>query len=181
MPRLFTGIAIPDDIRQHLSLLRGGLRGARWIDVENYHLTLRFIGDIDGRIADEIADRLARVARRAFALTITGIGAFGGRNPNAIIAEIGPSAELLELQAEHERMMQRLRLPADPRRYTPHITLARLRGADEREVATYLALRGGFRAGPFGVDAFVLFSSRDSVGGGPYVEEAAYPLIARAA
>ncbi len=181
MPRLFTGIAIPDEIRQRLALLRGGLRGARWIDADNYHLTLRFVGDIDGRTADEIADRLARVARPAFALTIEGLGAFGGRKPHAIVAEIAGGLALAELQAEHERIMQRLGLAADPRRYVPHITFARLGGAAERDVADYLALRGSLRAGPFAVEEFILFSSRDSVGGGPYVVEAAYPLKARAA
>ena len=53
MPRLFTGIEIPDELRRRLSFLRGGLQGARWIDAENYHLTLRFVGDIDNPQARE--------------------------------------------------------------------------------------------------------------------------------
>ncbi|MGD9738510.1 MAG: RNA 2',3'-cyclic phosphodiesterase [Bauldia sp.] len=181
MPRLFTGIEIPDDLRRRLSFLRGGLPGARWIDAENYHLTLRFVGDIDLRTANEIAEALDRVHRPAFPLIIDGLGSFGGRKPHAIIANVRPSRELAELQAEHERLMQRLGLAPETRKFTPHITLARLRGTSVREAADYLALRGGFADGPYFVSRFVLFSARDAVGGGPYVVEESYPLVARAA
>jgi 2'-5' RNA ligase len=181
LPRLFTGIEIPEDIGQSLSSLRGGLPGARWLDREHYHLTVRFIGDIDDRTGDEIADALGRVRRQPFALTFMGVDSFGSRKPHAIIARVAPSAPLAELQAEHERLMQRLGLTPETRKYTPHVTLARLRGASGRQVADYLGLRGGFTAGPFQVRRFVLFSSRDSTGGGPYVVEEEYPLGGRSA
>ena len=77
MPRLFTALEIPRDAAMSLSLLRGGLPGARWIDVENYHLTLRFIGDVEGHVADEVANALDRISRPAFTLTLSGVGAFG--------------------------------------------------------------------------------------------------------
>jgi 2'-5' RNA ligase len=83
----------------------------------------------------------------------------------------------MELQAEHERLLKRMGLQADSRKFTPHVTLARLRNSSNREVAEYLAARP-FRSAPFQVSRFVLYSSRDSVGGGPYVVEAAYPLAA---
>jgi len=181
MPRLFTGIEIPDELRRLLAQLRGGLQGARWADPDDYHLTLRFVGDIDLRTANDIAEMLARVRRPSFPLTIEGLGTFGGRKPNAIIAQLAPSRALAELQAEHERLIQRLGLPAEQRKFHPHVTLARLRGTTVGEAAEYLALRGGFTAGPFPVGEFVLFSARDSVGGGPYLVEEAYPLVARAA
>jgi 2'-5' RNA ligase len=72
--------------------------------------------------------------------------------------------------------MQRIGLPPEGRKYTPHVTLARLRNGSARDIAEYLTLRGGFAAGPFEVDRFVLFSSRDSVGGGPYVVEEVFDL-----
>ncbi len=181
MPRLFTGIEIPALARNQLALLKGGLPGARWIDPENYHLTLRFVGDIDGRMAVEIAEMLARVRRRSFQLRIDGLASFGSKRPHSIVATIAPSRDLIELQAEHERLMQRLGLPAEPRKYTPHITLARIRGTPERQIADYLSLRGGLFVPPFLVDQFVLFSARESVGGGPYIVEESYPLIAEAA
>lgn len=80
MPRLFTALEIPRDAALSLSLLRGGLPGARWVDVENYHITLRFIGDVEGHVADEIANALDRVRRPAFSLALSGVGAFGSKN-----------------------------------------------------------------------------------------------------
>jgi len=63
MPRLFTGVEIPREVADSLALLRGGLPGARWVDPENYHLTLRFIGDVDGLIAREGKGKAGCVAR----------------------------------------------------------------------------------------------------------------------
>jgi len=178
MPRLFTGLELPAEIGQSLSMLRGGLPGARWIDPENYHLTLRFIGDIDDAMAHEIELMLARVRRRSFELRIDGLSSFGGRKPRAVVASVTPSPDVMELQAEHERLMQRVGLEPEGRKYTPHVTLARLRDTSSLQVADYLTSRGAYRSAPFEVSRFVLFSSRASTGGGPYVIEAAYPLAA---
>ena len=176
MPRLFTALEIPRDAALSLSLLRGGLPGARWIDVENYHLTLRFFGDIEGHMADEIANALDRVDRPSFQLTLTGVGAFGGKKPHAAWAGVAPSPDLVALQGEIDRICQRLGLPADARKFSPHVTLARLRNGSPLDVAQYLSARGNFSALPFRVGRFVLMSSRDSVGGGPYIVEEAWPL-----
>lgn len=177
MPRLFTGIEIPAAIGEQLSYLRGGLPGARWINPDNYHLTLRFVGDVDMNVAEEIATGLARVRRPSFSLGLSQVGTLGTRKPHAIVAKPSTAPALIDLQCEQERVMQRIGLPPETRKYTPHVTLARLRGAVGRDIADYLTLRGGFSAGPFQVVRFVLFSSRNSVGGGPYVVEEAYPLI----
>jgi 2'-5' RNA ligase len=176
MPRLFTGLEIPLSIAQSLAMMRGGLPGARWIDPENYHLTLRYIGDIDDALANEIVGMLARVHRPTFELRIDGLSSFGGRKPRAVVAAVTAVAPLMELQAEHERWLQRLGLAPEGRKYTPHVTLARLRDSSSRQVADYLAARGHYRTPPFAVSRFVLFSSRASVGGGPYIVEEAYPL-----
>ena len=177
MPRLFTGLEIPPDVALNLSLIRGGLPGARWIDPENYHVTLRFIGDVEGHVADEVANALDRVHRPSFSLTLSGVGAFGQKKPHAVWAGVAPSHDLNALQAEIERICQRLGVPTDPRKFTPHVTLARLRNSSPLEVAHYLSARGNFAAMPFRVGRFVLMSSRDSVGGGPYVVEEAWPLL----
>ena len=123
------------------------------------------------------ASRAVRVVRAGFSLTLDGLSSFGTKKPHAIVARLPTSQPLLELQAEQERRLQRLGLPPDRRKFTPHVTLARLRGANSRDVATYLSTRGGFLSRPFDVTRFVLFSARDSVGGGPYVTEEAYPLM----
>lgn len=176
MPRLFTALEVPEDVAEALSTYRGGLSGARWIDVENYHVTLRFLGDIDEEVAQEAAYLLGQVRRAPFDVTIEGLDAFGGDRPRALIARIAPSPAIVELQAEHERLMRRAGLPSEKRKFAPHVTLARLRDASPRAVADYLGLRGGPPGLTFRADQFVIYSSRDSVGGGPYVLEAAYPL-----
>jgi 2'-5' RNA ligase len=176
MPRLFTGLEIPAGVMNELSLLRGGLRGARWIDPENYHITLRFIGDIDDATARDVEDILSEVRRGGFELRIDGLSSFGGRKPRALVATLGPSPTMMELQAEHERLMRRVGLEPEGRKFTPHVTLARLRDTSNMEVADYLSARPLFRSLQFKVSRFVLFSSRASTGGGPYVVEAAYPL-----
>ena len=176
MPRLFTGLEIPRHVADLLWMMRGGLPGARWIDPENYHLTLRFIGDIDDALARDIAGLLGRVQRRPFELRLDGLTSFGGRKPRAVVASVTAVAPLLELQAEQERLLQRLGLEPEGRKYIPHVTLARLRETSSWQVADYLSARGHFRSAAFEVSRFVLFSSRSSVGGGPYVVEAAYPL-----
>lgn len=176
MPRLFTALEIPRDAAMSLSLLRGGLPGARWLDVENYHITLRFIGDVDGPTADEVIHALDRIDRPAFSLSLAGMGSFGSKKPHSIWAGVSPSAELTGLQAEIERICQRLGLAPDPRRFSPHVTLARLRNARLDDVVGYLGGRGDFRTLPFDVGRFVVMSSRDSVGGGPYLVEEAYSL-----
>jgi RNA 2',3'-cyclic 3'-phosphodiesterase len=178
MPRLFIGLEIPADVGQSLSILRGGLPGARWIYPENYHLTLRFVGDIDDALAREIADMLGTIRRAAFDMRFDGLASFGGNKPRAVVAAAAPTPPLLELQAELERLMQRIGLAPEGRKYMPHVTLARLRDTSSRQVADYLSMHQPFRSQSFHVARFVLFSSRASVGGGPYVVEAAYPLVA---
>jgi len=176
MPRLFTGLEIPDAVTDRLLSVRGGLSGARWITPDNYHITLRFIGDIDESMARDVFAVLARVNRAPIPITIEGIAAFGGDRPRALVAKVTPTPDLIELQAEHERLMRRIGLPPEPRKYTPHITLARLRDTSPFELANFLSGIGHLPTMRFEADVFDVFSSRASTGGGPYVVEACYPL-----
>lgn len=176
MPRLFTALELPRSAALSLSLLRGGLPGARWIDVENYHITMRFIGDVDNRTADEIVDRLDRIDRPEFQINLSGIGSFGSKKPHSLWAGVSPAPEMFALQAEIERICQRIGLPPDPRKFTPHVTLARLKSCRLDDVVHYLSGRGDFYTMPFKSPRFVLLSSRESVGGGPYITEEIFPL-----
>jgi 2'-5' RNA ligase len=178
LPRLFTGLEIPAEVGQTLSSLRGGLPGARWIDPKNYHVTLRFIGDIDGLYANEIASMLLRINRKPFEVRLQGVTSFGGKKPRAVVVAVEPSRPLIELQAEHERLMQRLGLDPEGRKFTPHVTLARLYDVRSQDVADYLSVRGYFPSQSFLASRFALFSSRASTGGGPYVVEGSYALSA---
>jgi RNA 2',3'-cyclic 3'-phosphodiesterase len=176
MPRLFSGIEVPEFVAERLALLRAGLPGARWIDPENYHLTLHFLGDVDGPTARDFTHALGEINAAPFELKLDGLGSFGGDKPRAVFANLAPSPALESLQRAHERTAREVGLPPTPRNFKPHITVARLRGARADDVAAYLGRQGGIMRHAFDVTRFVLFSSRNSVGGGPYVVEAAYPL-----
>jgi 2'-5' RNA ligase len=181
MPRLFTALEIPPAVADSLSAIRGGLPGARWIDPADYHVTLRFMGDVDRVTADDLYEGLAqRAPRTPFAVTIDALSAFGGDRPRALVARVVPTPGLSALQAEGERIARAAGLPPETRKYTPHVTLARLRRHSPGEIAAFLAMQGQVRPLVFMAERFGLFSARDSVGGGPYVLEAAFPLqIAR--
>jgi len=179
MPRLFTGLEIPSDVGFSLSLKRGGLQGARWIDEDNYHITLRFIGDVDNATADDVADSLDRLSNSlAFQVRLTHLGVFGGDKPRALYAGIALNETLNRLQAAQERVLQRAGLAPEGRKFVPHVSLARLRGTSPMDVARFMADAGRFEPLSFTPGRFVLFSSKDSVGGGPYVVEQSYPLAA---
>ena len=176
MPRLFAALSIPTAVAARLADARGGLYGARWIDPSDYHVTLRFIGDVNGLTAEEVADVLAGVRRAPVPVAFEGLGAFGGDKPRAIVAKIKRSSALVELQGELEGLLRRIGLPPETHNFTPHVTLARLRASSSMAVADYLSARGGFAAPAFEAAGFALYSARDSIGGGPYVVEAEYPL-----
>jgi 2'-5' RNA ligase len=177
MPRLFTGLEIPADVGVELSGYRGGLPGARWIDPENYHITLRFIGDVDHATARDLFSLLGDGRRRGpLTVTLDELATFGGERPRAVFARAVPTSDLAELQSEQERLLRRVGLPPEKRKFTPHVTLARLRDASPIDVAGYIGTRGRFAKLSFTARRFVLFSARASVGGGPYIVEAAYPL-----
>jgi RNA 2',3'-cyclic 3'-phosphodiesterase len=176
VPRLFTGLELPEAVVGQLTLQRGGIVGARWLEPEDYHVTLRFIGDVDGGVARDIVETLGDIRRPKAPVRFEVLSWFGGDKPRAIVAKVKPEPALMDLQAEHERLLRRIGVEPETRKYTPHVTLARLRGVRQASVAGYLAARGGLFADPFEAERFVLYSAREGSGGGPYVVEAAYPL-----
>ena len=179
MPRLFTALEIPDHVATQISLLQGGLPGARWIERENLHLTLRFVGDVENPVARELADALHQVKASEFGLTLRDLDVFGGKKPHSLFAGVERSENLNALRFEHERISQKIGLEPEGRKFKPHVTIARVRGATTQAIARYLSAHGGFQSPEFNISRFVLLSSRESVGGGPYVVEESYELAER--
>lgn len=176
MPRLFSAIETPERVREALWRLKQPLPGARWLDPANYHVTLRFVGDVDNRVADEFAAELGSIAGDPFEARIEGLGTFGGNEPRSIWAGVAGGPALEHLARAHERAARNAGLAPEARNFRAHITMARLNRTPAELVARYLGRNGGLVTGSFVVDRFVLMSSKPKVGGGPYVVEAEYPL-----
>ena len=176
MLRLFAAIEIPQTHRLRLSLETAPLPGAKWVEPEDMHLTLRFAGDIDNRVASDFADYLAGIDIAPFPVRITGLASFGGREPRTIHAEVDGGDRLDALYRATDRAARSAGIAAEPRAYKPHITLARLRGTTPEFVARHLGTRALLDLPPFTVDHFALLSARPKVGGGPYVVEERFGL-----
>jgi len=177
--RLFVGIALPEDIRARLAMLESGIPGARWVRRENLHLTLRFIGEVDGGQAHDIDAALAAVKGKAFSLAFSGLGCFDRRGRvHTLWADIERSEPLIRLQAKIESALVRASLEPERRKFKPHAALARMKNGLKpgHKIGAYLEANNRFAAGPFAVDRFVLY--RSHLGGeAPHYEVLVeYPL-----
>lgn len=175
MIRLFTALEIPDGIAARLAGLQRGIEGARWIERESFHITLRFIGDIPEDIAADVDMALEAVPFAPFEIELEGVGEFGGAKPHAVWAGVKMTEPLRLLQQRHESAVRRAGLVPETRKYTPHVTLARLRGRETEDVYRFIAANNLFATPKFEVTRAVLFSARSGTGGGPYVAERFYP------
>lgn len=175
--RLFVGLDLPADLRSRLAGLGGGIQGARWVPSENYHITLRFLGEVAAYQAEEIDHSLAALRGRRFSLTLQGMGTFakGGRDTQ-LWAGVARSDALERLQSKVEQAMQRAGLEPERRKFVPHVTLARLDNAIPGKVAEFVQRHNLFRAEDVPVEHFVLFSSRLGKEASVYTAEVEYPL-----
>ncbi len=176
MPRLFAGIELPEEIKDQLSDLARPLPGTKWVDDDDFHITLRFAGDIEGRIARDFTELLAEIEADAFELRLDGLGTFGGNDPRTLWAGIAANPALDALARACDRAARNAGLPPEAHPFKPHVTIARLRHTSPDVIARALGQIGAFRTEPFPVKEFVLFSAKPKTGGGPYVVEATYPL-----
>ncbi len=175
--RLFVGIPLPEDVRDALTRLAAGVPGARWIRPENYHLTLRFIGEVDGPEIDDVADALDTISAPPLALQLAGVGYFGDRRrPRVLWAGVVANRDLEHLQSRIEQRICAAALPPEPRKYHAHVTLARLRDAPFKRVGLFLEMNGAFQSRPFEAKNFVLYESRLGNQGSAYVPQIDYPL-----
>ena len=177
MIRLFVAIALPEAVRERLAGLAGGIPGARWMNAHQMHLTLRFIGDVDGASFDDVRLALGSVQAPAFDLILDGVGHFGARRRiRTVWARIAANPALGHLNAKVEAALVHAGLAPETRRFTPHVTLARLRYAPAGRVAAFLANHALLREGPIAVRRFQLFSSLRAHTGAIYHVEEAYDL-----
>ena len=160
MIRLFVALALPEGHRQQLTHLCRGVRDARWVVQENLHLTLRFIGEVEEPRLPEIAKALGRVKFEQFQLTLFGIGHFqNGRRIRSLWAGTKQCDALVQLQNRIDSALRHADVPPDGRRFTPHVTLARLKNGAAHQVGSWIGANALFRADPFPVDRFILFES----------------------
>lgn len=176
MLRLFVGIEFPPELKLRLSLLCTGVPGAKWVDAGNFHLTLRFIGEVAEDIAADIDEALARIKARSFALQLAGTGVFGGNRPRALWVGVERNPELVTLRDKIEQALIRTGLEPEPRKFAPHVTLARLRDPELNKLGHFLAAHAQFRAVPLPVEQFSLIASFPTKAGPVYEDQADYPL-----
>lgn len=177
MIRLFVGLVLPEDARQRLAGLAGGIPGARWLEPDTFHITIRFIGEVAQDVAADIDAALAGIRAPAFPLSLVGVGSFGhGRQIHSLWTGVERSPALAHLHEKVERALVRTGLEPEPRKFAPHVTLARLKQAQPARVEAFAAEHALFRHGPFAIDRFVLFSSHLGRAGASYMAEAEYPL-----
>jgi len=178
MIRLFVGLGLPDDLRQQLARLNGGIPGARWVAVENLHLTLRFIGEVDEDHATDIDAALATVSAPSLDLQLQGFGTFGRpRKLHSLWIRVEPDPALAALHAKIDRALVGAGVAPDNRKFLPHITLARMKATAPRRVEDFTAAHGPFTAGPIPIRAFTLYDSLLTKSGAVYRAVAKYPLV----
>ncbi len=170
-------LGLPGEVRKQLSRWSVALPGARWLQPETYHLTLRFMGDIPGHRAEDLDEALAALRGRPFSLQLGGVGLHekAGR-PQTLWAGVERSQQLDHLQAKIETAVQRVGFEPERRRFNPHVTLARLDNAAPDTLVRWVQAHNLLRAGPVAVEHFTLFSSQLGKDGAAYTPEVDYPL-----
>jgi 2'-5' RNA ligase len=176
MHRLFVAIRPPEKVRDLLIDAMDDSPDFRWQDEEQLHLTLRFVGEVDRPLAEDLAAALAAIHVPAFELRISGVGRFEQRSSGALWAGVEPRAPLAALAAKIERACLSAGLDPERRAFHPHVTLARWKGRRTREVADFLDRRRGLVSAPFDVESFTLFESHLSRHGAHYEAVADYQL-----
>jgi 2'-5' RNA ligase len=176
MHRLFIAICPPEPIRDLLIDAMDDSADFRWQAEEQLHITLRFVGEVERPVADDLAAALSRVRAESFAIRVRGVGRFEQRNSGALWAGVEPKELLTALATKIERVCQQVGLEPERRAFHPHITLARWKGRRTREVADFLEREAGLLSEPFDVDRFILFESHLSRHGAHYETVARYTL-----
>ena len=175
--RLFVALDLPWEVRRQLSQTATPLPGARFLPPENYHVTLRFLGEMPAHRAEELDHTLAALRGKRFTLQLGGVGVFekAGR-PQTLYVGVERSPQLDHLQAKIETAVQRIAFEPERRRFTPHVSVARLDGAPPAKLVEWVQRHNLLRSAPIPVEHFTLFSSQLGKDGAAYTAEVEYPL-----
>ncbi len=177
MLRLFVAISFPPDIRLRLAALCSGLPGAKWIGPESMHLTLRFIGEVGGDVAEDIDASLRGVAAPSFELSIAGVDCFeSGGKVHTLWAGFEKQPLLVHLRDKVESAIVRAGCEPERRKFKAHVTLARFRGGTTPRVGPFLQSYSRLALGPFPVESFSLYRSHLGSEKAHYETLADYPL-----
>jgi len=177
MHRLFVAIRPPEEVIDLLIDAMDDSAELRWVGEEQLHLTLRFIGEVERPVANDLALALGRISFERFELRLNGMGVFDQKRGGAIWAGVEATAPVTALAAKIERVCQDAGLQPERRAYHPHVTLARWKGRSARAAADFVERNRGLASPPFAVDRFVLFESHLSRHGPHYEEVEEYPLV----
>lgn len=176
MDRLFVGLSLPEVVVDALTIMQHGIDGARWRPVENFHITLAFIGEVDRNGFEATIDALSLIDVPVFEIDLSGAGYFGDTTPRAIWAGVKRSEQLKHLQAKVANALRQSGFVLERRKYVPHVTLAYLSGVPQSVTEQYCAEHGLFQCGPFPVESFHLYSSQLGSAASHYEIEASYSL-----
>lgn len=177
MPRLFIAIDLPKQIKEATRSLCTGLPGARWVSDDQLHLTLRFLGEVEHSLFNELYHGLEEVKVEPFPLHLMGLGVFpNAENPRVLWVGLKKSTPLIELRKKIINVLRHLDIPLEKKKFSPHITIARLNKTPGPRLGTYLAANNLFTQPPFPVNSFRLYSSILQPEGAVHTCEAEYFL-----
>lgn len=178
VPRLFVALDLPSSVQRALGDLCHGLPSARWVDEGGFHLTLAFLGDVDGPRALAVRDGLNAVRCDPFELQLRGTGHFPPRGaPQVLWAGVDEPAPVVDLAARIGRCLRRVGVRTEARRFMPHVTLARLRDTPLPDLMQFLERHALWRAPPCDLTDFQLYSSTLGKDGAQHRIEASYPFV----
>jgi len=176
---MFVAIELPEDVKDELVGIAFGVPGARWVDPESLHLTLRFLGEVNGTVAQDLGTRLGRLDVEPFEMRLADVGFFPPRGPAEVLwIGVEKNERLEHVRKLVDQAATRLGIEPDRRKWTPHVTLARLDGAPESRLARFAAEHSLYRSRTFTADRLTLFSSQLLSTGARYTRESVYVLRA---
>ncbi len=178
MPRLFVAVDLPDSLKAEISELSAyGMPGVAWVDSNQLHISLRFIGEVDDQVSDQLKTCLLKIHQQPFDLNLRGVGTFPqGKNPRVIWVGVEKSDPLVKLRNKIEHQINSIGIKGEHRKFHPHVTIGRVKSNKIKRIGDYLVHYDLFQSEPFSVGFFSLFSSFLTTSGAKYTKEAEYSL-----